>query len=66
MIFTMYDYINEILESLPEITKGTLSTPVSNNLFKVNNTTTEKLDKTTPADLFQHYTAQPYFLSKCT
>ena len=63
VIITMYEYINEILASLPEDMKGTSVTPAANHLFTVDEANTNKLDKTI-MELFHHYTAQLLFLSK--
>ena len=63
VIFTMYDYINEILESLPEDTKGTSEIPARSHIFKADDTDTDKIRKTT-AGLYHHYAAQLLFLSK--
>ena len=61
VIFTMYDYVNEILESLPVDMKEVSAIPTWSRLFKVDNTnTTEMLDEA-PVDLFRHYTAQLLF-----
>ena len=62
VIFTMYDYINEIIESLPADMKGMAISPAGPHLFKINEDC-EKTDAAT-ADLFHHYTAQLLFLSK--
>uniref|UniRef100_A0A7S4ALR7 Uncharacterized protein n=1 Tax=Pseudo-nitzschia australis TaxID=44445 RepID=A0A7S4ALR7_9STRA len=59
----MFDYINEILNGLPDDVCGTAATPGQPHLFKVDETNTDKLDTET-ADLFHHYTAQLLFLSK--
>ena len=62
VIITQYDYINDILTSLPDDMKGTAVQPARKYLFTVNEDAI-KLDTKT-ADLFHHYTAQPLFLSK--
>ena len=62
VLITQYDYINEILMSLPDDMKGTAVQPARKYLFTVNKDTI-KLDVKT-ADLFHHYTAQLLFLSK--
>jgi hypothetical protein len=36
VIFTMYDYLEDILESMPEDMNGTSPTPASDNLFDVD------------------------------
>ena len=59
----MYDYINEIIDSLPDDMRKTTAAPTQSHLIKVNETNTNKLDAGT-VDLFHHYTAQLLFFSK--
>ena len=62
VIFTMYEYINSILDTLPDDMKGFSATPARQHLFKVNDECA-KLDVAT-SELFHHYTAQLLFLAK--
>ena len=61
--FKMFDYITDIIESLPDDMKGSAISPASNFLFRVDETNMNKLDKQ-GMELFHHYTAQLLFLSK--
>lgn len=58
----MTDYVNEILDELPESMSGTAVTPAANHLFEVN----EEAVKLSEADaqFFHHNTAKLLFLSK--
>ena len=62
VIFTMYDYINEVIESLPKEMKGSSASPAGDHLFKTN----EECPKLNSEahEAFHHYTAQLLFLSK--
>jgi hypothetical protein len=60
--FSMIDYVQAILDNLPEDMDGESATPASNHIFDVD-TSCEKLDAET-ADLFHHYTAKLLFLCK--
>ena len=62
VIFTMYDYVNEIIESLPSDMRGTAISPAGDYLFKVNDSG-KKLDKE-QKQMFHHYTAQLLFIAK--
>ena len=62
VIITMYDYINEIIDSLPDDMRGLAATPARGYLFKANPKAT-KLDEET-VDLFHHFVAQLLFLAK--
>ena len=56
MIIAMYDYINKIIDSLPDDIRGTAATPARSILFKVDESNATKLDAGT-ANLFHPYTA---------
>ena len=60
---TMVDYIDSMLEELPEDMGGVATTPASNHLFLVNDNDPVKLDAER-ADLFHHNTAKLLFLCK--
>ena len=63
VIFTMYDYVNEIIASLPKEMIGTAISPAGSHLFKVNTENATMLDDETK-ERFHHYTAQLLFLAK--
>ena len=60
--FSMIDYVQKMLDSLPDDMTGESSTPASNHLFEVNPEAT-KLDEAT-SDMFHHNTAKLLFLCK--
>ena len=62
--FTMFDYLEEIIQSLPSDFKGEARTPASNHLFTIDEDA-EKLpiDK---AEAFHHYVAKLLFMAKRT
>jgi hypothetical protein len=60
--FTMFDYINKMLDELPSEMSGTAATPAANHLFAVNDVA-DKLDKDT-AEFFHHNTAKLLWLCK--
>ena len=63
--FSMLDYIDRMLEGVPdELLKGPSSTPAPNHLFQVN-PDAKKLD-TSSAILYHHLTAQLLYLRKRT
>ena len=61
--FTMYDYVNQIIESLPKEMQGTAVSPAGDHLFKVNNENGVKLNNE-QKNMFHHYTAQLLFIAK--
>jgi Reverse transcriptase (RNA-dependent DNA polymerase) len=62
--FTMSDYIQEMLSTLPEEMNGESATPAANHLFEVHPKSSEmKLDKVT-SDMFHHNVAKLLFLCK--
>ena len=60
--FTMIDYIKGMLDELPVEMEGTVATPASSHLFKVNDDA-EKLSNTM-SEMFHHNTAKLLFLRK--
>ena len=65
VIFSMLDYIHQLLDEAPdELFKGASTSPASNYLFNVNDNCA-KLDPST-AILFHHIVAQLLYLSKRT
>ena len=62
VVFTMYDYIDEIIGTLPADMTGTAASPAGDHLFKTN----DKCEKLSveKKETFHHYTAQLLFLSK--
>ena len=60
--FSMIDYVQGILDELPDDMSGECVTPAPNHLFEVNDNC-DKLDSET-ADLFHHNTAKLLFLCK--
>ena len=60
--FTMYDYLEDIIEEAPDDMDGSAITPASNDLFKVNDEC-EQLDPET-ADLFHRTVARLLFAAK--
>ena len=62
VIIIQYDYINEILTSLPEDMKGTAVQPAYKHLFTINENATKFDEKT--YDLFHNYTAQLLLIFK--
>ena len=64
VIFTMYDYINNIIDSLPDDMKGSSVSPAGDHLFKMDKGSAAKLNKKEAQQLFHHYTAQLLFLAK--
>jgi len=59
----MIDYVNGMLDSLPDDMSGTAATPAGDHLFEVNNDNPTKLDEET-AQLFHHLVAKSLFLCK--
>jgi hypothetical protein len=59
---TMKEYIQEMLDELPEDMAGEAATPAANHLFTVNNKP-KLLDEDT-SDMFHHHTAKLLFLAK--
>jgi Reverse transcriptase (RNA-dependent DNA polymerase) len=60
--FTMFDYLNGMLETLPKDMSGVAASPAANHLFEVDPKATA-IDKD-KAKLFHHYTAKLLFLCK--
>jgi hypothetical protein len=60
--FTMEEYINNVLNDVPESMSGTAATPAANHLFEIN-PNTEKLNSS-DSELFHHITAQLLYLCK--
>jgi hypothetical protein len=60
--FSMIDYVQNMLNSLPEDMNGESVTPASNHLFEVN-PNASKLDES-KCDMFHHNTAKLLFLCK--
>ena len=60
--FTMFDYVNGMLDTLPKDMSGVAASPAANHLFEVN-PNAEAIDKE-KAELFHHYTAKLLFLCK--
>ena len=61
--FTMIEYIDNILQDLPDDMRGHANTPAANHLLKTNTEDPNLLDKT-EAELFHHRTAKLMYLSK--
>jgi len=59
----MVDYVDSMLESLPDDMGGIAATPAGDHLFEVNNDNPTKLDEKT-AQLFHHLVAKALFLCK--
>jgi hypothetical protein len=59
---TMKEYIQEMLDEVPDDMAGEAATPAANHLFEVNNKP-KLLDEET-CDLFHHFTAKLLFLAK--
>jgi hypothetical protein len=59
---TMKEYIQEMLDKVPDDMAGEAATPAANHLFEVNNKP-KLLDEET-SDLFHHFTAKLLFLAK--
>jgi hypothetical protein len=62
VIFTMYDYLEDILESMPEDMNGTSPTPASDNLFDVDDDSPSLNEK--ESDFFHRSTARLLFAAK--
>lgn len=62
VIFSMFDYINEVIKESPEDFKGTAETPAAAHLFEVN----EQREKLESEDIsiFHHLVAKLLYLSK--
>jgi Reverse transcriptase (RNA-dependent DNA polymerase) len=60
--FTMFDYVNGMLDTLPKDMSGVAASPAANHLFEVD-PNAEAIDKE-KAELFYHYTAKLLFLCK--
>ena len=64
VMVTMVDYINLILQEIPEdMKKGTAATPAGNHLFKVNETDPDELCSA-KAEVFVHVLMQLLYLSQ--
>ncbi|VEU33958.1 unnamed protein product [Pseudo-nitzschia multistriata] len=61
---SMFDYLEEIIQNLPDSLKGTAVTPAADHLFKVNEAC-PRLDEE-QADKFHHYVAKLLFMAKRT
>jgi len=59
----MIEYVDSMLESLPNDMNGIAATPAGDHLFEVNNDNPTKLDEKT-AQLFHHLVAKALFLCK--
>ena len=62
VIFTMYDYLEDILEEMPNDMRGTSPTPASSNLFDADEDSPLLNEK--EADFFHRTTARLLFASK--
>lgn len=62
VMFTMYDYIHEMLQEIPDKFIGRAATPATNNLFNIKKET--QLLNDAKYELFHHLTAKVLFLSK--
>ncbi|VEU34053.1 unnamed protein product [Pseudo-nitzschia multistriata] len=60
--FSMFDYLEEIIQNLPDSLRGTAVTPAGDHLFKVNDES-PKLSQA-DADKFHHYVAKLLFMAK--
>jgi hypothetical protein len=60
--FTMEEYINNVLNDVPESMSGTAATPAANHLFEIS-PNAKKLDSN-DSELFHHITAQLLYLCK--
>jgi hypothetical protein len=62
VIFTMYDYLEDILESMPDDMNGTSPTPASDNLFSIDEESPDLNEK--ESDFFHRTTARLLFAAK--
>jgi hypothetical protein len=62
--FTMVDYIQNILNELPNDMDGKATTPAANHLFDVNEAMTDMLLDWETAELYHHNIAKLLFLCK--
>jgi hypothetical protein len=62
VIFTMYDYLEDIIESMPDDMNGTSPTPASDNLFEVDDESPALNEK--ESDFFHRTTARLLFAAK--
>jgi len=60
--FTMYDYLEDIVEGMPDDMKGTAPTPASDNLFDIDEESPALNEK--EADFFHRTTARLLFAAK--
>jgi hypothetical protein len=60
--FTMYDYVEDILEDMPGDMKGTAPTPASDNLFDVDEDSAALNEK--ESDFFHRAKARLLFAAK--
>ena len=63
--FSMFDYLEEIIQNLPESLRGEAQTPASDHLFVVDEENAEKLNDV-EGDKFHHYVAKLLFMAKRT
>ena len=62
LILSIVDYIENILDDIPEDMKGESATPVAHHLFDIAEDAT-KLSRTN-VDIFHHFVVQILYLSK--
>ena len=62
VMFTMYDYINDILDAVPPDMEGTSISPAGDHLFKINHNGVRLSESR--KSIFHHHVAQLLFLSK--
>jgi hypothetical protein len=62
VLFTMYDYLEDILEDMPDDMNGTSPTPASDNLFEVDEDSPPLNEK--ESDFFHRTTARLLFAAK--
>jgi hypothetical protein len=62
VIFTMYNYLEDIIESMPEDMNGTSPTPASDNLFEVDEESPALNEK--ESDFYHRTTARLLFVAK--
>jgi hypothetical protein len=63
VLITMQDYIQNMLDELPEDMNGIANTPAAEHLFKINTVNPTNLNEE-QSMLFHHYTAKLLFLCK--
>ena len=62
--FSMFDYLEEIIQNLPKDFIGEAQTPASNHLFTINEDATKLNEK--DSETFHHYVAKLLFMAKRT